>query len=62
MPFYVKLVIEPYKVNHRVEENENLNKYLISENITFVVLDAKDNGDDAEDFLGKCDIPLINLW
>ena len=47
-----------YVRKHRIEENDNLEKYLTSEKLRFVVIDKED---DEEDYLGICDVPLISL-
>ena len=50
-----------YTMSHRVEENANLHRHLTTDQLTFVVIDNNDQDDDAEDYLGKCDVSLIPL-
>jgi len=50
-----------FSARHSVEENENLHRYLSTGKLTIVVVDKSDDGDDQEEFLGKCEIVLTPL-
>ena len=53
-----------YVRKHRVEENDNLEKYLATEKLRFVVVDQEDNEEDylgqVSNFLSKANLILIN--